>query len=595
MATKKQQSRKASRRRHHQAVTRAPDSDPIPDAVAQFRALQAQPGSILEARRAEPTWLPRPAVRLLLDTAGIDCTERGLSAREMEEVYIVFGDDYPSRPPKVYVDDDARFVGFPHVIQARELCVYLDPQREWHPAFGAIQIVDRVLRWFEEAAGGRFNARTSLFHAVGGANPATELRPTSVIRCSPPTDMAPVAPIALIERSSSRIDLVGWRRADRGENEVRGVAFSLPSSLPYGLGGDAETIAYQIELAGGAAGPEVLRQLQRAAASSRNGQPVYVGLVVAHPTDVDLPTVVLGMIDSALADRLRAQEANVTPQETRIGWMQISDERPTVTTPRDTLRPAAAFRDMSVEIWGCGGLGSWIAEFIVRARPAKLVLRDPSFVHRGHLVRQNYSELDVGELKVKQLATRLREISDTTEVEVGSLSALDVLHRGWNSGCDLIVDATVNETVAYRLDQVAADAVDRPLLAQVATDAGSGTLGLVVVAGDDVSGGPHTVDLAVAETALAEGSLEHYHTFWSPPAAGAELNPSPGCSTPTYHGSAADLAATAASIVSFLGQQLTTSVSGVHLFAAPHSGVKPAYHFERYVNKQVPSSNVQQS
>ena len=582
MATKKQQSRTAARRRQHQEVTRAPNSDPIPDAVAQLRDLQAQARHVLKAHRAEPTWLPRPAVRVHLDTAGIDHTERGLTVGVTEEVYVVFGDDYPNRPPQVYVGDDSRFVGFPHVIRARELCVYLDPQREWHPTFGAIQIVDRILRWFEEAAGGRFDPRTSLFHAVGGANPATELRLTSVIRFSPPTDMAPIAPIALVERSSSRIDLVGWRRADRSENEVKGLAFSVPSSLPYGLGRDAQTIAHRIELAGGATGSEVLRQVRRAANSTRAGQPIYLGLVVTHPTDADLPTVVVGRIDDALADGLRMREADVTPRETQIGWMQISDERPNVTTPRDALRPSAAFRGASVEIWGGGGLGSWIAEFITRARPAKLVLRDPAFVHRGHLVRQNYREVDVGELKVKQLAARLRAICDTTDVKVGSLSALDLLDRGSISDCDLIIDATVNETVAYRLDQAAIGTMDRPLLAQVATDVGSGTLGLVVIAGNDVSGGPNTVDLVVAEKVLADGTLEHYHTFWLPPTVDAELNPSPGCSTPTYHGSAADLATTAGSMVSLLGQHLSTPMSGVHLLAAAHSGVQPSHRFEPY-------------
>jgi len=275
MATKKQQSRKAARRRHHQEVTRAPNWDPIPDAVARLRVLQAQAGHILEAHRAEPSWLQRPAVRVHLDTAELDHTERGLAVGETEVVYLVFGDDYPNRPPpRVFVEDDPRFVGLPHVICARELCVYLEPQREWHPEFGADQIVDRVLRWFEEAVSGRFDPRTSLFHAVGGANPATEPRLTSVISAGPPVGMSAISPIALIERSSSRIDLVDWRRASHTNGETKGLAFFLPSSLPHGLSGDAGAVAYQIEQAGGVSSPEVLRQIQRAAAASRIGQAV---------------------------------------------------------------------------------------------------------------------------------------------------------------------------------------------------------------------------------------------------------------------------------------------------------------------------------
>ena len=498
-------------------------------------------------------------------------------------MYLVFGEDFPNRPPRVFVDDDARFVGFPHVIYARELCVYLDPHREWHPTFGVDEIVDRVFRWFEEAASGQFDPRTSLFHAVGGANPATEIGTTSVILASPPSDMSMIDPVALVERSASRIDLVDWRIAVRANRETSGLAIRLPSSLPYGLGDNVQTIASQVEQAGGASDSEVIRDIRRAATTSPAGRPIYLSLVVAHPTEVDLPTVVVGRIDSVSADQIRSRSGTITPLQTRIGWMLVSDERPTVTTPRDNLRPAAAFRDASVEIWGCGGLGSWIAEFVTRARPARVVLRDPAGIHRGHLVRQNYTELDVGESKVSQLATRLNAISDATDVIVGSRSVLDIVHTGSIPECDLIIDATVNETVAHRLDQATAGASDRPLLAQVATDARSGPRGLVIVAGREVVGGPNTVDQAIAERVLADGTLEPYRVFWSPPSRGEELNPSPGCSVPTYHGSAADLAATAGSIVSVLGQQLTAPASGVHLFAAAHSGTQPSYRFEPYM------------
>ena len=585
MASKKQNSRKAARRRRHQKKTRRPTKDLIPEVITQLRALQTPSGRVLEARHSKLSWLRHPAIHVRLDTAEIGeigDSERGLVVQDSEDVYLVFVEDYPNRPPMVFVDDDARFVGFPHVICARELCVYLDPHREWHPTFGASQIIDRILRWFEEAASGQFDPRTSFFHAVGGANPATEFGTTSVILASPPSDMSMICPVALVERSASRIDLVDWRRAIRANGETNGLAIRSPSSLPYGLGDNVQTIASRIEEAGGASGSDVVRNIRRAATTSPAGRPIYLCLVVAHPTEVDLPTVVVGRIDSASADQIRSRSGTVAPFQTKIGWMPISDERPTVTTPRDNLRPTAVFRDASVEVWGCGGLGSWIAEFVTRARPAKLVLRDPAQVHRGHLVRQNYAELDVGEFKVSQLAARLSAISDTTDVSVGSLSALDVLQQGSIPECDLVIDATVNEAVAFRLDQVAADASDRPLLAQVATNAGSGTLGLVVVAGSEVVGGPNTVDQALAEQVLADGTLEPYRVFWSPPSRGEELNPSPGCSVPTYHGSAADLAATSGSMVSLLGQQLTAPASGVHLFAAAHSGIQPSYRFEPY-------------
>lgn len=71
---------------------------------------------------------------------------------------------------------------------------------------------------------------------------------------------------------------------------------------------------------------------------------------------------------------------------------------------------------------------------------------------------------------------------------------------------------------------------------------------------------------------LIEGdrSLEDYHSMWS---SGDHnmLIPTRGCSVPTFHGSAADLAASAGVMVSILGRQLLEPNAGAHLFTLPHA------------------------
>lgn len=534
---------------------------------------------VLEAGRAVVPDTTEEAIRVVLDTSDIIGVDRGLAVGTSEEVFFTIGDRYPDIPPNVYVRSDPRFVGFPHVILGRILCVYLDARREWHPTFGMAHLVDRVWEWFDNAANDRFDPRASLFHAVGGANPATVAFPTVVIRSKPPPNLPLLSLVALVERTGTRLDLVGWRRANRRAAETNVPTFRVSNFLPLGVRHDVTAVGAQIENAGGSPVRDFVRRIQENAIASPRGQPVFLCLVVEHPTEADLPAVLVGRIAADVADRLREPSPEITPDETPIDWMPVSDERPDITTARDSTRPAAAFNGESVEVWGCGGLGSWIAELIVRARPAKVTLRDSGIVHGGHLVRQNYTEADVGGLKVEQLAERLRGISDDTEVEVGGLSALDAIKGNALPDCDLVVDATINETVAYRLDQVASETAGGPLLAQVATDRGSATLGLIVIAAPASSGGPASIDSQIAETILADGSLEPFHVFWSPPTAGSELNPAPGCSIPTYHGAAADLAAIAGSMVSLLGQQLAAPTTGIYLFAAPHSGIHPPFVF----------------
>jgi hypothetical protein len=259
-----------------------------------------------------------------------------------------------------------------------------------------------------------------------------------------------------------------------------------------------------------------------------------------------------------------------------LEWVPVSDERESVTTRRDSARPVAAYAGKTVLIWGCGGLGSWIAEYVVRAAAKKVVLCDPGTISGGLLVRQNFVEGDVGNTKAEALAVRLRAISDAVEVVLH-----DAVTRGLENlvGVDVIVDATVSVAVGRFLDVIAGTAVApaRPILAHVATDARTGTLGILAVSMGPLTHGPMTIDRAVGELIVDSGVHEAFHGLWADGASSDEVIPTRGCSTPTYHGSAADLAGVAASLTSILGAHLNTDtpVSGIHLISMPHGEAGP--------------------
>lgn len=547
--------------------------------MAELKALQ-QHGRVIEAKPTTVSHLKGTVIRVLLNTSDIEGVARGLPVGATEEIFLVLGDAYPDSPPAVFVNIEDRFIGYPHVIFGRNLCIYLDPKREWHPIFGMEQVVDRTWEWFDNAANDRFDPRVSLFHAVGGAPPlSSKSRPTVVVRSAPPHGVSLSFQSALSIRTEDRVDLVGWCRTQIADSEIPLPTFVVPTQLPLGVLGNME-VAAQVEQSGGSPVKGFHAAILRAASTTQEGEPLYLCLVVAHPTEPDLPTLLVGQIPNHSADRLRERQVEVLAAEVPIHWLPVSDERPDVTTRRDVSRPAAGFLGSTVEIWGCGGLGAWIAELIVRANPKKVVLRDPGLVHRGHLVRQNYTELDVGGPKGQKLAQRLQAVNEETEVIFGSLSALDAIESDKLPPCDLIIDATISETVAFHLDRVATDSTPVPVLIQVATDIPSASLGLVVVASAGFPGGPATVDNRAADKILDRDDLEPYHIFWNPPLDTADLTPAPGCSAPTYHGAAADLAVLAGSMVSLAGSQLTSPVSGIYLFAAPHSGISPPLVFQ---------------
>ncbi|MFD9485223.1 ThiF family adenylyltransferase [Streptomyces sp. NPDC059991] len=247
-----------------------------------------------------------------------------------------------------------------------------------------------------------------------------------------------------------------------------------------------------------------------------------------------------------------------------------------MTTRRDDGSPVRGFFGKHVHVWGCGGLGSWIAEFVVRAGASQVTVCDPGTVTGGLLVRQNYVEDDVGASKAQALARRLRAVNDTVAIHVHNGALPDAAAL---ATADVIIDATVSIAVGHILEQLAASEGPHPVLAQVATDTRTGTLGLLSVSTPTTTHGPSRIDTAARKTVLADPALELYHRLWQDTPDDDELVPTRGCSVPTFHGSSADLAAVAGTLATFLGMHLITPGTGTHLVALPHASGSPHHRF----------------
>ena len=354
MPTKKQRANKARRRRQHQSVTRSALRDPVPDAITNLKALRRE-GRVVEVGQSTVPHTRCPAIRVVLNTSDIEGVARGLTVGATTEIFLVLGDRYPDSPPDIYVDVDDRYLGYPHVILGRQLCIYLDPKREWHPTFGMAEAIARTWEWFDNAANDRFDPRASLFHAVGGANPLTAYSPTVVVRSAPPLELPLASQSALSVRTPNRVDLVGWRRVRRSEREIPLPTFIVPKQLPLGVCGNVAAVAEQVENAGGSPAGDLCNEVVRVAATTPTGTPLHLCLIVAHPTEPDLPALVVGRIQAQLADRLREAQPAPLPVETTIDWLPMSDERPDITTRRDFSRPASVSWDPQSK---CGAVGA---------------------------------------------------------------------------------------------------------------------------------------------------------------------------------------------------------------------------------------------
>jgi len=538
-------------------------------------------------------------LRIRLHTAEIPRSPGGLGLKDDEE-FIVRIRPSLFLPPAVEVDH-TRFLGFPHVLQGQRLCIYLDPSREWHPSHGVAGFLTRLWAWLTDAAGGGFDASTAMYHAVGGVLHQADGAPTIVVREPGPLKHHQIA--RLVARSPRRYDLT--YSADRDGH--RTPVFTLATDLPFGA---SSTFAAFLSILDdpyldGREGrpsrvspqsPALLTSLLASAVRNPDDTEQYFVLAVPHPAGG--PHHLLGgRLPEATANALRRIakdrgtgvriDSTMIKADIPIEWCNMSDERQEVTTRRDDNRPVNGFQGQSIHVWGCGGLGSWIAEFIARAGASRITVCDPGTVTGGLLVRQNYVEEDIGQTKADALAARLRAIRDDLTVTVA---------EGWVPDdpasfldADVILDATVSNSITTYLDGLVAASERKPLIAQVATDAVSGTLGIANICAPGATFTPSEIDDQAGLAVLANGGLELYHRLWQEPSEGDELIPTRGCSAPTFHGSAADLAAVAATLVSLIGAHLQSRsvVSGTHLIALPHAAAGPRHHFIPAASQEV--------
>jgi hypothetical protein len=561
----------------------APDE---PEPLRQLREIAARGGTpLLAAARVAVPARPGLVVAVRLDTSAVAFVPDGLPVNaDHEDVLLWFTSGYPQTPPLPFVAHD-RFVGYPHVLQGDRLCVHLDPEQEWHPRRGVAGFLDDLYTWFEDAAAGRFDARTALYHPVGGVQHARPGFPTVVVRAEPTTPFGPFVRRRLHARTHLRLDVVPEPR-DPADPHIAVITVDAP--LRYGAGTTLNGLAGALIGADRNRVRGALSFLAETAALNPPDQPLYFLLAVRSPAGGSAhlicgrvaPTDAQAVAATANRPGARPGEVALTdiPFDAEIEWCTVSEERPSAAIRRDRDRPVAAYSGKHVVIWGCGGLGSWIAELVVRAGAASLTLCDPGNVTGGLLVRQNYTEDDLGETKAEALAHRLRAVSDTTAIDVApGPAALDA--KGNLPACDVLIDATVSNGPDSLLSDAWQRTAHRPVVAKVSTDRRTCTLGLLTVTTPGYGPAPEHVDRSTGDSVGESGGLEAHHVFWREPDRDDELTPEPGCSTPTFHGSAADLAAVAGTLTSLLAPHLKSpEVHGSHLVGLPH-GPAPGHHW----------------
>ncbi|MFD2420393.1 ThiF family adenylyltransferase [Amycolatopsis pigmentata] len=541
-----------------------------------------------------------------LDCTGITSADEGIRVRARERFQLEIGPDFPFSVPQVRVAHN-KWAGSPHVQWGHIVCLYAAPSVEWVPADGMRGLVDRLIIWLRHAAAGDLDPEGQPLHPpvayTTSAADVVVVRPDVPRDLEPPTAAigGPQFLVAVCEHGyDGRADVTEWitpsqwkqrfqladingNLDDRGQRPFGAAVVLLDADIGFEYPDNARTLVAGLGAAG--VGPEALLGLlgSVAAINARLDnahtiqghelppRPLYMFVGTPSRRSAEetrrfthLVCWRLGESDRRLiADAVLAGVSTLSSHpeiagwvdQASVSWVQVFETRPQVTRRRDQDSAATWLTRKNVLILGCGAVGAPAAEICVRADAASVTVADSGIVNPGILVRQPYVNADIGDYKAIALAKRLNQIhhdDDRVHPLPGNVLQTLLNDRFPTTQYDLIIDATADAAVESRLEQCRSTiSGDWPpvLTLMIGHDA---RRGITAVSRSSATGCGRDMlrRLAIAVCGPRHDQFADIaDDFFPDPPRTQMFQPEPGCSAPTFVGSAAEVGALAAHLM----------------------------------------------
>lgn len=508
---------------------------------------------------------------LLVATVGlqigvIESREDGLDLREREEFILFVPPDFPFDRPSLCVAH-ARFAGFPHVTWTHRLCLY-QSSIEWNPSDGLYGFFSRLKAWIAKAA---INDMDPIEGPLEPPHHDTDFtQKPFVVRADAPCAAGESwVGLGLTVKHENRTELIGWNDLSGGWPQHERVAFAvvLPRALPMEFPTKGAELFRAMQEAG-MEREQIVKNLAIAALLTPKDEPIHLvlGLPMRRAKDGSQRLhIAVWTTEPDQADSLR----NVLPEDAdtetirglrdkigdslarifelgKIKWCQVLENRPEIVVRRDSGTPAAWFAGKNILVLGCGALGSWAAEIMARAGPSDLHLVDTAVVKPGILARQNFLLQDIGSNKAQALAGRLTAIVQGCTVAPHAREAHAFLmeDKGRFRDYDLVLDCTASSNFQMKLERDWKEFSGQtpPVVSLVIDSQAKHSLCVAIPRG--AAGGIWHAYLSLKKSLCVEGNhASLIRAFYSSSATEKLFQPEPGCSDPTFVGSAADVLA----------------------------------------------------
>lgn len=501
----------------------------------------------------------------------------GLPLRDREPLILTIHEDFPFRKPSLHFGHK-RFMGQPHIQWGSYVCLY-QADAEYVPADGMFGFLERVRAWMIAAGRGELDPENAPLHPPVAY--ATS-RQRFVIRANAPSitpgNAVWLGRADLVRVRDGRFDLMSWSPIDDWppglpEAPVAGVVLlSQPLATEYptkvlGLFKLAEQAGAEPRLIYGIlrltalqtpAGEPGFLVLGAPMRRRAGGEPLRQHLTVWQ-IGADLMQALRNLVRSAGADEDAQKLVYDWLGEADVEWCSTLEDREEILVRRDDRSLLSTLARKRVLLLGCGALGSAVAESIVRAHAATIRLVDCASVKPGVLVRQRYADADIGRAKADALKERLKATGLPCVVtsEYADLGHAALTRFGLGE-FDIVIDATASTTVTHRIERELAN-LSLPIPLLTMTVSASANDGCVMVRMPNFEGGPHgLVRQAKLEAHARHGRHPLVKAFWPEPGAQRVFQPEPGCSEPTFVGSAADIDFHAAALLNLGLKQMAT-------------------------------------
>lgn len=531
-------------------------------ALLQIADIAANSNGALEILEvaAESKWEGYIWTHLSLETKDYR-TGKGLAFRDRERISLHLHPDFPFKKPNVYFAHK-RFIGTPHVQWGNSICLYQSGDTEYDPSDGMFGLFDRVEQWMRAAGRGELDPDDAALHPPIAYTTSST---TFVVRADTHTGIVNdgiwIGRADLRKVRGDRFDLVGWTKLDDWGDADPGHPIAAAVMLNKPLATEFPTSVYDlikfVENAGlsfallysllklfSLVGSEEVPAYFVLGAPMRRkavGEPLRPHLTVWE-IETDTLKTLRAMVLSKGEDEAARDELISWMVKASVRWCKVLEDRPEIVNRRDDRTPLAVLTKKRVLLFGCGALGSAVAEMVLRSSAAKLHLVDCGIVKPGILVRQRYVDGDIGSAKAEALKTHLQAIglecvvtADKDNLADQALSRFDF--KEW----DLVIDTTASASTTHRIEEeLKARSLPVPMLSMSVSAAAEN--GSVLVKMPQYRGGPHHIARQAKLEAFAKDAGHSLvKAFWPEPETIKVFQPEPGCSEPTFIGSAADI------------------------------------------------------